>query len=422
MRKVRTFRVITKTAPSLQPWKAYGDLLAAVQAAKKMSRAQLVDALNADARSNSIPRCTYSKRTTEYWEANPKNGRSSVPREYRAAHLYKWFKENVDNVRYAAQLAAIVPKETSADAQVAEHAATSQVGFTGEQGDKSSALAGGESCQRLTLPSLADIEKYALNILGVRPTPESMHLLGALFEPENPHCLQNRKVLMEWAQPTESTVLLNDPNSISNPLSRPRTREAFDNACAILLNALEKQAEHTLAARRFVTTNMYVGYENLSNWFTTPIIRKVMRVTRGVMQKTSKKHFELWRIFLVAEPERFAAMPMLAEFHKILKENLGLRIQVGIHDLKKIPAMFPPEFSDFLCVPGVAVSLSASPYYLLSTFSRESQRDRFALEHFSNYANWLVERVQDRNSLHAFEWQGGSTDRLREGLIQIAQR
>lgn len=96
---------------SLAAWQAYRDLFAVVQKTQKWSRAQLVDALNEDAKQKNLPKCTYSKRATEYWESAGK--RSSAPRGYRVAHLHQWLSEQIriagERAHFTAHLAVIAP-------------------------------------------------------------------------------------------------------------------------------------------------------------------------------------------------------------------------------------------------------------------------------------------------------------------------
>lgn len=120
MRKVRNLADIKNDRPSPPKWKAYGDLFAAVQTAKNWSRAQLVDALNADAKAKALPRCTYSKRTTEYWEADSTKGRSSTPRDHRASHLHAWLKEQVADHKYTERLAVIAPSGVNTESSEAQ--------------------------------------------------------------------------------------------------------------------------------------------------------------------------------------------------------------------------------------------------------------------------------------------------------------
>ena len=109
----------------LQAWEAYGDLIELVKDHMKWKRIQLVDALNADAVSKSLPQCKYSLRGIESLKASPKKGKSSrKPRLPRLKHLHGFFSEKIRELSnfgrikadaYMQHLAAIAPQQLSSD-------------------------------------------------------------------------------------------------------------------------------------------------------------------------------------------------------------------------------------------------------------------------------------------------------------------
>jgi hypothetical protein len=124
VRKVRKILAVKITSSLMPVWHAYRDLFAVVQKARKpeWSREQLVDALKQDAKNKNYPKCTYSKRATEYWESAPKEGsRSSTPQEYRVIHLHEWLSQQIADAgktaNYARHLAAIAPPPLSATSE-----------------------------------------------------------------------------------------------------------------------------------------------------------------------------------------------------------------------------------------------------------------------------------------------------------------
>jgi len=82
----------------LQPptWEAYRDLFKLIEVQNKWSRDHLVDALNRDAIKKVRPRCTYDRRSTEYWEERPKPAKPPrMPRAYRLEHLHEFLCEKI---------------------------------------------------------------------------------------------------------------------------------------------------------------------------------------------------------------------------------------------------------------------------------------------------------------------------------------
>jgi len=97
MRKVRTLLDMQdRKQTTIQMWEAYRDLFKLIEVQNKWSRDNLVDALNRDAERKIKPKCTYDRRSTEYWEERPKPAKPPrKPRAYRQEHLHGFFCENV---------------------------------------------------------------------------------------------------------------------------------------------------------------------------------------------------------------------------------------------------------------------------------------------------------------------------------------
>jgi tetratricopeptide (TPR) repeat protein len=94
-------------------------LFAVVEHGMNWSRAQLVDQLKNDAKKRKLPKCTYGIRSTQYWEAEPNEGkRSRKLRPYRREHVHQWFTEQLTQLGkttdFAAELAAIAPPTSNA--------------------------------------------------------------------------------------------------------------------------------------------------------------------------------------------------------------------------------------------------------------------------------------------------------------------
>jgi hypothetical protein len=75
---------------------------------------QLAQIMEKDAIKKSSPRCTYSKRSLEYWSTPPKPGKPSRKiRSYRIEHMHQFLSERIEalgeTAKYASHLAAIAP-------------------------------------------------------------------------------------------------------------------------------------------------------------------------------------------------------------------------------------------------------------------------------------------------------------------------